>query len=115
MGSAGLLAPTRVGRARGPKAHDGTIVTDRPDKRWGTDATSTVTGEGTATIFFVVDHCTAECLGIHAARRGTRFEAIEPLRQAVRFSLGMYAEGAALEFGLELRHDHGSPFISDVY
>jgi hypothetical protein len=40
MRTAGLLAPTRAGHAHGPKAHDGTIITERPDEAWGTDATS---------------------------------------------------------------------------
>jgi len=110
----GLLSPTRVGRARGPRVHDGTIVTDQADVMWGTDATSITTlDEGTATIFFVVDHCTGECLGIHAARRGTRFEALEPVRQAVRFAYGGVAEGVAT--GLSLRHDHGSQFVSRAF
>lgn len=113
MREANLLAPTRSGNAHGPKAHDGVIVTERPDVRWGTDGTSTLTGEGNATIFVLIDHCTTECLGIHAARRGTRFEALEPLKQSIRESFGEYREGVAV--GLELRHDHGSAFISDVY
>jgi transposase InsO family protein len=108
-----LLAPTRLGRARGPKTHDGTIVTERPDELWGTDMTGTMTQEGHAAIFFVIDHCTAECLGIHAARRGTRFEALEPLRQAVRFRHGAFADDIAV--GVALRHDHGSQFVSYAY
>jgi len=32
MRQAGLLAPTRVGRRRGPRNHDGTISTERPDE-----------------------------------------------------------------------------------
>ena len=90
--AAGLLAPTRVGQPHGPKAHDGTIIPDRPDAMWGTEATSALTAEGTATIFVAVDHFTAECVGIHAARRGTRFEALEPLRQGVRAPFGAYGE-----------------------
>jgi len=66
-------------------------------------------------VFILVDHCTGECLGIHAARRGTRFEALDPLRQAVRATLGGYREGVAAELGLRLRHDHGSQFVSHVY
>lgn len=34
----GLLAPRRLGPLNGNPAHDGTIVTDRPDVMWGTDA-----------------------------------------------------------------------------
>jgi putative transposase len=71
MRQAGLLAPTRLGHPHGPAVHDGTIIPDRPDRMWGTDATSALTAEGSATIFVAVDHFTAECVGIHAARHGT--------------------------------------------
>lgn len=47
----GLLAPTRSPRVRGPYPHDGTITTERPNEMWGTDATTVLTGEGTATVF----------------------------------------------------------------
>ena len=41
----------------------------------GTDATCTLTLEdGQVTVFDAIDHCTAECVGIHAAKPGTRFE-----------------------------------------
>jgi putative transposase len=108
-----LLAPGRVGRPHGPKAHDGTIRTERVDAMWGTDLTSTLTGEGQASIFVTVDHCSTECLGIHAARRATRFEALEPLRQAVRAGFGAFAEGVAT--GLQVRHDHGSQYVADDF
>src|SRR5437870_9532344 len=66
MREAQLLAPTRVGHAHGPKAHDGTITTEQPDQMWGMDATSCLTRqEGTATVFVVVDHCASECIGVH--------------------------------------------------
>jgi len=114
MRAAGLLAPTRTGHTHGPKAHDGTIITERPDEVWGTDATSCLTtAEGNATIFIAVDHYTAECVGIHAARRGTRFEALEPLRQGLRANFGGYLAGIAP--ALTVRHDHGSQYMSDHF
>lgn len=113
MREAGLLAPTRMGNAHGPKAHDGTITTHRPDEMWGTDATGGWTDEGNATIFIAVDHCTQECIGIHAAHFGNRFEALEVIRQGVRERFGGYGEGVAT--GLTLRHDHGSQFMSRDY
>jgi transposase InsO family protein len=113
MREASLLAPTRLGHAHGPAAHDGTIIPDRPDAMWGTDATSSLTAEGPATIFVAVDHFTAECVGIHAARHGTRFEALEPLRQGIRQHFGDYRPDIAI--GLALRHDHGSQFLSHAY
>ena len=80
-----LQAPHRVGHAHGPKAHDGTITTEAPDAMWGTDMTATVTlGEGSAFVFVAVDHCTTECSGLHAAKSGSRFEALEPIRQGVQ-------------------------------
>jgi len=108
-----LLAPSRVGRPHGPKAHDGTIRTERVDQMWGTDLTSTATGEGQASIFITVDHGSTECLGIHAARQATRFEALEPLRQGVRACFGAFAKGIA--GGLMVRHDHGSQFVAHDY
>ena len=51
--------------------------------------------------------------GIHAARPGTRFEAVEPLRQGVRTIFGDYADGLAT--GLHARHDHSSQYMSDDF
>lgn len=113
MREANLLAPSRAGAPRGPRAHDGKITTERPDEMWGTDGTTTMTGEGQATIFVVVDHCTSECLGLHATGRGTRFEALEPVRQAVTEVFGGVDERIAA--GVLLRHDHGSVYTSDDF
>jgi putative transposase len=106
----GLLAHQRAGRPHGSRAHDGTITTERVDVMWGTDLTSVMTGEGQAAVFIAVDHCSAECVGIHASRSADRFEALEPVRQAVRERFGGFAKGAAA--GLQLRHDHGSQYAS---
>jgi putative transposase len=83
----GLLAPGRVGSPRGPRTHDGTIIPETVDMICGTDLTTTFTGEGPAAVFIAVDHCSAECVGVHAHARATRFEALEPIRQGVRRSL----------------------------
>ena len=74
---------------------------------WGTDMTATYTREdGQVAIFIAVDHYSAECVGIHAAKQGTRFEALEPIRQGVRTSFGAFGQDIAQ--GLIRRHDHGS-------
>jgi transposase InsO family protein len=109
-----LLAPTRQGHPHGPKAHDGTIIPAQVDTLWGTDMTATFTREdGQVAIFIAVDHYSAECMGIHAAKQGTRFEALEPLRQGVRTAFGAF--GQAIAQGLVLRHDHGSQYMSHVF
>ena len=109
-----LLAPQRAGHRHGPKAHDGTITTDVPNEVWGTDMTTTVTTkEGKAAVFVVVDHFNAECVGVHASKSQTRFEALEPIRQGVREYYGGFAEGIAQ--GLKIRHDHGSQYMADEF
>jgi transposase InsO family protein len=114
MRQAGLLAPSRVPRVVGPRVHDGTITTERPNQMWGTDATSTVTlQDGAVTVFIGVDHCTLEGIGIHAAKRATRVEALEPIRQGVRQQFGAVSAGVAT--GLQVRHDHGSQYMSDDF
>jgi putative transposase len=106
----GLLAHQRMGAPHGSKAHDGRITTNRVDAMWGTDLTSVMTGEGQATVFVAVDHCSAECVGLHASRSADRFQALEPVRQAVRERFGAFAKNVAS--GLALRHDHGSQYVS---
>ena len=110
----GLQAPHRVGQPHGPKAHDRSIIPDRPDVMWGTDLTTTVTvQDGQVGVFVAVDHHTAECVGLHAAKPCNRFEALEPVRQGVHACFGAFAEGVAA--GLTVRHDHGSQFVSDDF
>jgi transposase InsO family protein len=108
------LAPSRVGGARGPRIHDGTIIPTTPNTLWGTDLTSTVTADdGQVAVFVAIDHATAELVGVHAAKRATRYEALEPLRQGIRRCFGTIAENVA--HGLTLRHDHGSQYVSDAF
>jgi putative transposase len=108
-----LLAHQRAGRPHGSRAHDGTITTERVDLMWGTDLTSVMTGQGQAAVFIAVDHGSAECVGIHASHRADRFEALEPVRQAVRERFGGFAKGVA--GSLQLRHDHGSQYVSHAF
>ena len=61
-------------------------------------------------MFVAVDHCSAECVGIHAHAQATRFQALEPIRQGVRQHFGGFAK--AIARGLAVRHDHGSQYMS---
>ena len=106
--------PARVQRRIGLSDSVDRIVGPYADVMWGTDMTSTVTvGEGATCVFVAVDHCTTECIGLHAAKRGTRFEALEPIRQGVRERFGPISDGVAR--GLRLRHDHGSNYLADDF
>jgi transposase InsO family protein len=111
MRAHGLQAPHRAGNPRGPRSHEGTIIPEAPNCMWGTDATQVVTRlEGTATIFLAVDHFVGDLVGIHAARPGTRFEALEPVYQGIREHFGPLSKDLAQ--GLVLRHDHGAQYMS---
>jgi len=111
MGAHDLLAPTRSGKPCGPRVHEGTIIPIAPNVMWGTDATAAWTlRQGQVTVFAALDHHSGECLGIHAAKYGTRHEALEPIRQAVKRVYDEYDVGVAS--GLLLRHDHGSQYVS---
>ncbi len=80
MREAQLLAPSRT-LPRAVNPHTGTIITERPNEVWASDHTMTATvEEGQVTVFVAADHCTTECVGLHAAKKATRFEALEPVR-----------------------------------
>jgi transposase InsO family protein len=60
-----------------------------------------------------LDHHSADCVGIHAARHASRFEALEPVCQGVRQHFGAFAK--AIATGLALRRDHGSGYMADAF
>jgi len=101
---------------RGPNTRysDEELLAERPNQMWGIEATVAFTLDGgRVSIFAMVDHATAESLGIHVAKRGTRFEALEPVRRAVHEQFGSFRETIAC--GVRLRHDDGSQFMSDDF
>jgi putative transposase len=109
-----LLAPTRQGSPHGPKAHDGTIVTDRPDEMWGVDGTLLWTNRhGWVWWFGLIDHYTGEILGWSMAKVGTRFVAMDPVRQACARTRGSAHKDIAR--GVALRCDHGTQFTSKAF
>jgi len=114
MRAHGLRAPHRTGPDRGPWVHEGSIIPGGPNRMWGTDATHVLTRlEGMATVFVAMDHFVGDVVGIHAARPGTSFEALEPIRQGIREHFGPLAADVAA--GLTLRHDHGPQYMSHTF
>ena len=68
MREAQLLAPPRT-LPKPANPHTGTIITARPNEVWASDHTLTATvEEGQVTVFVAVDHCTTECVGLHAGQ-----------------------------------------------
>jgi transposase InsO family protein len=109
-----LLAPRRLGPPNGNPAHDGTIITDRPDVMWGTDATRFYTEQdGWCWFFGAIDHGVADVVGWHVAKIGDRWAALEPLRQGVRHAFGRFGKDVAR--GLQVRCDWGPQYIADAW
>ena len=108
------LAPRRLGPPNGNPAHDGTILTDRPDVLWGTDATRCYTAQaGWCWFFGAIDHGVAEVGGWPVAKIGDRWAALEPLRPGVRHAFG--GCGKAIARGLRIRCDWGPQYIADAW
>jgi putative transposase len=106
----GLLAPQRARGRRRPRLHDGTIIPEQPNRRWGTDATMAWTRtDGWVWVFACVDHYTAEAWA-HVAKVGDRFAALQPIYDAVIDRWG--ALGPDVARGLSLRHDWGPQYRS---
>jgi len=101
-----LLSPYRCRKATGEK-HTGTITTEAPNVMWGTDGTRILTVEdGYVWLFSAVEHWSAECVGWHVVKRGTRYAALEPIAMALTTIYGGVRAGVAR--GLSLRMDHGT-------
>jgi putative transposase len=108
-----LLSPHRR-PPRPANDHDGSITTDAPNVMWGADGAVIPTVEdGNVTLFIVAEHWNAESLGWHVAKHGNRYAAAEALAVAVNSVFGSVHADAAR--GVLLRHDHGSPFMSEHF
>ena len=113
MGENHLLSPHRR-PPRPANDHDGSIITDAPNVMWGADGAVVPTVEdGNVTLFIVAEHWNAEGLGWHVAKHGNRYAAAEALALAVKQVFGSVQADAAR--GVLLRHDHGSPFMSEHF
>ena len=69
--------------------------------------------DGNVTLFIVAEHWNAEGLGWHVAKHGNRYAGAEALALAVGQVFGSVRADAARE--VLLRHDHGSPFMSEHF
>lgn len=108
-----LLSPHRV-RQGLPMSHDGSIQTEAPNLMWGTDGIRIQTVEdGWVWVFSAVDHFDACCVGIHVARVGNRFAALQPIAQGLQTEFGSTGKGAGQ--GLKLRMDHGTQYTADDF
>ena len=69
--------------------------------------------DGNVTLFIVAEHWNGEGVGWHVAKQGIRYAAAAALALGVNQVFGSVRADAAR--GVAVRHDHGSPFMSDYF
>lgn len=69
--------------------------------------------DGGVWVFSAVDHCDAYCVGIHAAKIGNRFAALQPIAQGLQAEFG--GTGKNVGQGLKLRMDHGTQYTAEDF
>lgn len=108
-----LLSPYRPVSNGRKRTHEGRIITDRPNKMWGTDGKKFWAGkDGWCWFFGVIDHFNDEIIAWHVARTGNRFEALAPVQRAVRLRFGTLKKEVCAGTSLQLRSDHGTQYES---
>ena len=108
-----LLSPYRQHQGK-PHLHEGSIQTVAPNQMWGTDGMRIETVEdGWVWVFCAVDHFDALCVGIHTAKIGNRFAALQPIAQGLQGEFE--STGINAGRGLKLRMDHGTQYTADDF
>lgn len=110
-----LLVTSRPTTAK-KTAHDGNIKTYKANQMWATDGKKFYVQEyGWCWFFGVIDHFNDEIISWHAAKKGDRFAAMEPVRNAVKTVFGSIEKDVCQKIGLMLRSDHGSQYDSNDF
>ena len=110
------LLNIRKGNLGSGRAHDGTIITEHPNRMWATDGKEfkTIT-EGKCWFIGVIDHFNDEIKSFHLCKTFDRHAAMEALRNAVRSEFGTIEQDVCKGINIALRADHGSQFDSKDY
>ena len=113
----GLLSPYRHDPATVRKrTHDGVIVTKAPNILWATDGKKFYVDElGWCWFFGVIDHFNDQLLSWHICKKGDRYAAMEPVRDAIRKVFGNVDKGVCKGLELKLRSDHGTQYDSNDF
>lgn len=98
------------------RAHDGTIITQHPNKMWATDGKQFYTKkEGKCWFIGIIDHFNDEIKSFHLSKTFDKYAAMEPLRFAVSKEYGSVDKDVCKGMDIALRTDHGSQFDSKTY
>ncbi len=96
--------------------HDGTIITEHPNRMWATDGKQFyVNQEGKCWFIGIIDHFNDEIKAFYICKTFDRYAAMEPMRMAVKKVFGSIDKGVCKGMNIALRADHGSQFESKDY
>ena len=110
------LLNNKFGSPGSGRVHDGTIITEHPNKMWATDGKQFCTKEeGKCWFIGVIDHFNDEIKSFHLCKTFDRYAAMEPLREAVKNEYGSIEKDICKGMDIALRADHGSQFDSKTY
>lgn len=110
------LLNNKTGSSGSGRVHDGTIITQHPNKMWATDGKQFYTKqEGKCWFIGVIDHFNDEIKSFHLCKTFDRYAAMEPVRIAVKNEFGTIELGVCKGIDIALRADHGSQFDSKTY
>ena len=112
-----LLSPNRHDpKTVRKRTHNGEIITKAPNLLWATDGKKFYVDElGWCWFFGVIDHFNDELLAWHICKKGDRYAALEPVREAVRMRFGCVDKDVCAGMELKLRSDHGTQYDSNDF
>ena len=94
------------------RTHDGTILTQTPNKLWGYDIKEWRTANGKIWMFSIMDHFNSEVISWGTTIHATQDVAMDVLRAAVRKRFSAITKGVCEGIELYLRTDYGSQFTA---
>jgi putative transposase len=115
MKEQGLLL-NGVNRERvSPYEHTGTIVTDRPNKMWGSDIKEFHLHHGTVYFISLKDHYHGKVVGHYVSDNKSSQSTIEALRRAIKNEFGSVSQGVCSGLDFQIRQDNGSQYVGKEY
>jgi len=110
------LLTHKYGNKGSGRLHNGTIITEHPNRMWATDGKQFyVNQEGKCWFIGIIDHFNDEIKAFYICKTFDRYAAMEPMRMAVKKVYGSIENGVCKGMNIAMRADHGSQFDSKDY
>jgi putative transposase len=98
-----------------PYEHTGVLLTDRPNKMWGSDIKEFHLQHGTLYFISLKDHFHGKIVGHYVSQDKTSKSTIEALRQAIKNEFGCVSQGVCSGMDFQIRQDNGSQYVGREY